>query len=226
MFLVAEPPGPRPVREGVVAMYARSTTVRGDPQAIDRGIAEVRDTILPAISEMEGCVGLSMLVDRMTGTCIVTTAWETEQALAGSRERVHDLRRHATESLGAGESEVREYEIAVLHRERPVNEGACARVTWLQVPPDRVDAQLQVYRDNVLTRIQELPGFCSASMFVDRSTGRAAGAVTFDSRDALERSRAAAATIRADAVRTIGAEVLDVAEFEVALAHLRVPERV
>ena len=30
-------------------MYARSTTVRGNPQAMDEGIAYVRDEIMPAV---------------------------------------------------------------------------------------------------------------------------------------------------------------------------------
>ena len=40
-------------------MYARSTTVRGNPDAVDEGIAYVRDTVMPAVQQMDGCVGLS-----------------------------------------------------------------------------------------------------------------------------------------------------------------------
>ena len=45
-------------------MYARSTTVRGDPQSVDDGIAYVRDEVMPAVQQMDGCIGLSMLADR------------------------------------------------------------------------------------------------------------------------------------------------------------------
>ncbi|MGE5746688.1 MAG: hypothetical protein ACM33U_05460, partial [Solirubrobacterales bacterium] len=65
---------------------------------------------------------------------------------------------------------------------------------------------------------------CSASMMVDRATGRSAGTITFDSREALERSREQAANIRAGAVKEMGAEILDFREFELALAHLDEPE--
>ena len=207
-------------------MYARSTVLSARPQSIDDGIAEVRDNVVPAVQEMEGFAGYSMLVDRDSGRCIVTTAWHDERALAESREKVRDLRRRAAETLGGSEPEVREWEIVTLHRERPVTEGACARVTWLQVPTDRVERQIEVYKDTVLPRLQELSGFCSASLLVDRSAGRAAGAAVYESREALTATREATTRLRSEAVQKIGAEVLEVAEFEVALAHLRVPELV
>lgn len=210
-----------------MAVYARTTTVKGDPQALEKGVAQVRDEVLPAVEQMDGCTGLSMLADREYGTCIVTTAWETEQALAASRERVRALRSRAVEALRAGsEPEVREWEIAVVHRAHAVNDGACARVTWLQVDADRVDRQLDIYRSTVLPRLESMSGFCSASLLIDRASGRAAGALILDSRKALEDSREMARSIRTEATRETGAQIVDVAEFDVVLAHLRVPETV
>ncbi|MCW2621399.1 MAG: uncharacterized protein JWL64_1001, partial [Frankiales bacterium] len=124
-------------------MYARSTILRAKPQSIDAGIAEVRDQVVPTIQEMAGFHGHSMLVDRESGRCIVTTAWEDEQALAESRPKVLELRRNAVDAMGASEPEVQEWEIATMHRERPAGEGACARVTWLRVPADRVEGQIE-----------------------------------------------------------------------------------
>ena len=55
-------------------MYARTTTVRGDPQAVDDGVAYVREAVWPMLRTMSGCVGMSMLADRDAGRCIVTAA--------------------------------------------------------------------------------------------------------------------------------------------------------
>lgn len=210
-----------------MAVYARTTTVKGTPQALETGIAQVRDEVMPAVEKMDGCTGLSMLADREYGTCIVTTAWQTEQALAASREQVRALRARATEALSGGsEPEVREWEIAVVHRAHAVNDGACARVTWLQVDTDRIDRQLDIYRSMVLPQLESMPGFCSASMLIDRASGRAAGALILDSREALEGSREMARGIRTEATRETGSQIVDVAEFDVVLAHLRVPETV
>jgi heme-degrading monooxygenase HmoA len=207
-------------------MYARSTILRAMPESIDDGIAEVRDRVVPALEEMPGFAGYSMLVDRSSGRCIVTTAWHDEDALAESRERVLALRRTAADRFGDSAPEVREWDIATLHRERAVADGAWARVTWARVPTDRVDRQIEIFKSTVLSRLQELPGFCSASLLVDRSEGQAAGAVVYESRAALEATREMTEQIRGDAVAAMGAEVMEVAEFEVAMAHLRVPERV
>lgn len=205
-------------------MYARSTILRAKPESVDDGIAEVRDRVMPALQEMTGFAGYSMLVDRRSGRCVVTTAWHDESALAESREKVRELRRQTAERFGDSEPEVREWEIATLHRERPVEAGAWARVTWVRVPTERVDRQIEVFKSTVLPRLQDLPGFCSASLLVDRKEGRAAGAVAYESQEALTATREATTRLRSEVVESIGAEVLEVAEFEVAQAHLRVPE--
>lgn len=48
--------------------------------------------------------------------------------------------------------------------------------------------------------------------------------MTYDSREVLEHDREKAAEIRTKDTREAGAQVLDVREFELALAHLHVPE--
>lgn len=208
-----------------MAVYARSTTVRGDPQALDDGIAMVRDEVMPALREMDGWVGLSMMVDRANGTGIVTTAWESERALSESRGRVMSLRDRAAERLG-GTAEVEEWEITLLHRENIAGAEACARVTWLKVHRYEIDHQVDVFRSTLLPQLEVIPGFCSASLLVNRETGRATSTVTYESREALEASRQEARRLREEATRVIAAEIHDVAEMELALAHLRVPEKV
>ena len=78
----------------------------------------------------------------------------------------------------------------------------------------------------VLPRFEEMDGFCSASMLVDRREGTAAGTVTFKDRASVEQTRDTAAAIRERASQEIGVTFDDVAEFELVLAHLRVPETV
>ena len=206
-------------------MYARSTTIHADPQRIDAGIAHVRDEVMPAVQEMAGCVGLSMLVDRTSGSCIVTTAWASLPDLESSAPRVAPLRDRAHRLFGT-RPEIRVWEIAVLHRAHRTGDGACARVTWARTDAAGLDRVTDAYRESLMPWWEETPGFCSNSLMVDRRDGRCASAVVFEDREAMANTRDQFTTLREEFANRMGVEILEVAEFDLALAHLRVPETV
>lgn len=205
-------------------MFVRTTEVQADPAKLEDGIAIVRDEIFPAVSEMDGCAGMSLLVNRAAGRCIATTAWRSEDAMAQSAERVMPLRNRAEEGLGASESDVLQWEVAVVRRDHAAPEGACARLTWLSGDAETMDRAIDTYRMGVLPRVREMGGFCSASLMIDRHAGRAVGTVAFDSREDLEATRDQAKSIRERVADELGATVDDVEEMEIAFAHLHVPE--
>ncbi|MEB3984146.1 hypothetical protein OQ968_23125 [Mycobacterium sp. 663a-19] len=207
-------------------MYARSTTIQAQPLSVDIGIAHVRDVVMPALQEMAGCVGVSLLVDRQSGKCIATSAWESIEAMRSSAERVAPIRDRAA-LMFDGSARVEEWEIALLHRDHRSQAGACVRATWLKVVPDQLNRSLDFYRTAVLPEMERLDGFCSASLMVDHpACRRAVSCSTFDSLEAMARNRDRATELRSRRVRDLGAEVIDVAEFELAIAGLRVPELV
>ncbi len=206
-------------------MYARSTTVRGDPQKLDDGTAYVRDEVMPTVQQMSGCVGLSMLCDRDSGRCIVTTAWADESAMHATEEAVRSMRERAGEMFG-GPIEVNEWEIAVLHRMHEAPDGACTRVTWTRGDPAQMDRMIDTVRMALLPRLEDLAGFCSVSAMVNRDNGMCALAATYESRDAMTRTREAVSAIRDEFTQQLGVEVMDIAEFDLTLHHLRVPETV
>jgi quinol monooxygenase YgiN len=204
-------------------MYARSTTIRGNPQALDDGIAYVRDKVMPAVQQMDGCVGLSMLCDRETGRSIVTTAWADVTALHRSADGVKAMRQRAEEILG-GEAEVQEWEIAVLHRMHGIHNGACARVIWAEIDPGRVEHMIDVFRMSVISRIEDLPGVCSISAMVDRGSGRCVFTVSYDSPESRKEAEGPALALREEFSQQMGMSITEVAVFDLVLAHLRVPE--
>ncbi|WP_369140990.1 hypothetical protein [Modestobacter versicolor] len=207
-------------------MYARTTTVRGDPRAVDDGIAHVRDTVWPALQHMSGCVGMSMLADRGEGRCIVTAAWATDEAMRASTESVRELRRGAAEALRAELVEVTEWEISALHRVHPAGDGACSRVIWAEGDAAGMDDVVTAFRMSLLPRMEQLPGFCSVSLMTDRNTGRSTAAVTYESRSTLEASRESGSDMREEFAEAMGVRISEVGEFDLVLAHLRVPELV
>ena len=206
-------------------MYARSTTVQAQSSSIDSGIAHMRDSVMPALDGIPGYVGFSFMVDRTSGRCIATSSWDSEEAMRASAETIRPIRDEAVELFG-GSAQVEEWEIAAMHREHRAGEGACVRATWVKVDPDRLDQGVEFYKMTLLPALEELEGFCSASLLVDRASGRGVAAATFDNAEALERNKEALDRMKATGSQEANAEVLDQCDFELAVAHLRVPEMV
>ncbi len=92
------------------------------------------------------------------------------------------------------------------------------------MPRDQVERSIEFYRTSVLPSLENLEGFCSASFLVNRATGRGVSSATFDSRDAMDSNQENAKELRNARTRELGADILDVGEFELTLAHLRLPE--
>ena len=206
-------------------MYARSTTVRGDSRRMEDAIRYVRDEVMPAVQQMSGCVGLSMLCDRESGRCIVTTAWADESTMHATEDAVRPMRDRLGEVYG-GQAEINEWEIAILHRMHEAPDGACTRVTWTSGDPAEMDRVTDTFRMALLPRLEDLDGFCSVSVMVNRDNGMCALAATYMNRDAMNGSREAVSNMRDEFTQQLGMDVMDVAEFDLALAHLRVPETV
>jgi heme-degrading monooxygenase HmoA len=207
-------------------MYARTTTFHADPQRIDEGIRYIRDEVMPAVQSMPGCMGLSMLCDRDSGRCIVTTSWDSEESMSASREAVRAMREQATDVMG-GRFDVDEWEVAVMHRAHAMSDGAWARVTYSRLHDvGQADRVIETWKSNILPRMDEFDGFSSVSLLVDRAAGRGVGTMCFDDRQALDASQEAAGRMRTEFAGRIGVDITDVVEMEVAIHHLRVPEMV
>ncbi|MGY1632196.1 hypothetical protein ACI784_10890 [Geodermatophilus sp. SYSU D01186] len=207
-------------------MYARSTSIHGNPDDIEKGITYLRAEVLPAVDRADGCVGLSVLADHDGGRCIVATAWTDEQSMRATAAEDRTVQEHLVQTLGGHSADVHQWEIAILHRDRPAGDGAGAQVTWARIAPNHVDELLDAYRINLMPKLQQLPGFCSLSMLVDRRQGRTVSVTSFETREALGLVRRHARSLREQFARAMGAKIVDVAEMDLAIAHLRVPATV
>jgi len=205
-------------------VYARTTTVEAMPSSVDAGIAYVRDAVMSKLETLDGHIGLSLLADRVSGRCITTSAWESEEAMRASADAVKEVRTRAAEIFGGGPMTVDEWEIASLHREHDAGAGACVRATWVRVDPDQIDAGIDMFKTTVLPALEELEGLCSASLMVDRATGRAVSSAAYASAEAMRSNEAQLTRLRDSASAEASAQVLDERDFELVIAHLRVPE--
>ncbi len=198
-------------------MYARSSTFHGRPENIDAGIKFVEAEAGPMLAHTDGCRGLSLLVDRDTGYCIATSSWETEEAMTASDATLRSMRERGRDILGAS-MQVDSWEIVAMHRS---HHGECCRVSWLE---GDVDTMAETFRTVLLSQLEEMDGFCSASLLVDRASGLCCATTTWETRETMEASRPAADEMRTRTATEASGQVVEVHEFELAYAHLHVPE--
>ncbi|MEO6794680.1 MAG: hypothetical protein ABI253_01330 [Mycobacterium sp.] len=206
-------------------MFARATSIHAHPSFLDEGITHVRGMVMPTLADTEGCAGMSMLVDRDAGRCIITSSWLDEDTLRASEVSAQQMCDRATEIFHAT-AEITRWEITVVRRDHRSRRYAGVRVTWLRTEPARLERMIDTYKMAMMPEMEDFDGFCSATLMVDRQSGRAVSSVSFDDRAALVASRAGEQSIWATAVNDAGAEVLEVAEFDLAIAHLNAPEMV
>ena len=200
-------------------MYARSTTFEGRPGNMDAGIAFVNSEAAPTLYKLEGCRGLSLLVDRETGQCIATSSWESEAAMRAGDAQLRPIRDRGRYIFG-GSMQMDEWEIVVMNR---THHGECCRVSWLE---GDLEAMTETFRAGILPQLEQTPGFCSASLLVNRPTGVGCATTAWQTRAAMEASRVSADEMRARAASDASGDVVDVHEFDLAYAHLHVPEMV
>jgi quinol monooxygenase YgiN len=200
-------------------MYARSTTFHGKPENIDAGIKFFKTEAAPALYQIDGCRGLSLLVDRQTGECIATSSWESEETMLASDKQLRPIRDRGRDVLG-GPMQIDAWEVAVMHRS---HHGECCRVSWMK---GDVDAMIGTFRVGILPQLEQTPGFCSASLLVDRSSALGCVTTAWEDRPAMEASRLEADQMRNRVADDANGEIVDVHEFDLAHSHLHVPEMV
>lgn len=200
-------------------MYTRVITVDSDAARIEQLIGFVRDTVQPAVDVQPGSLGLAVFATRERDRLSLVTGWRTAEDRAASGSALTPLREQGAQIAGAV-PQVQEYELALLHQARPATEGNWVRVTRVQGDLGRVQEGVESYRERVLPVISALPGFGSAAVLVDPSSGAGISSTRWEDREALDASRGPTEHLRSDPLPN-GARVLDVTEYEVLTAGLR-----
>jgi heme-degrading monooxygenase HmoA len=80
--------------------YVRSNELYIQPDKIEALIGFMRDRV-PSITSQKGCRVLAMNVNRMTGRCLLTTAWATAEDREASEAAVSGMRKEAGDLAGS-----------------------------------------------------------------------------------------------------------------------------
>ena len=92
-----------------------------------------------------------------------------------------------------------------------------ARVTTLEVPPDRIDEATSHVREQVLPQLSQMQGFKGFIALGNRQSGKVQGVAFWESEEALRATDEAVAGIREGAAAAASGTVAGVEEFEVSV---------
>ena len=91
-------------------VWARITTLQGDPAQTDRAIANFRQHIVPSMKKQWGARTALYFVNRQTGKTFAGSVWDTEQDLQRS-EAIVELRAGAVTKFGGHDPRTEAFEI-------------------------------------------------------------------------------------------------------------------
>jgi heme-degrading monooxygenase HmoA len=92
-----------------------------------------------------------------------------------------------------------------------------ARVTTLEVPPDRMDDATRHVQEQVLPRLSQMEGFKGFIALGSRQSGKLQGVAFWESEQALRATDEAVVSVREGAAEATGGTVASVEEFEVSV---------
>ena len=200
-------------------MHVRVSRCQCAPDRVDDCSAEVGRGA-PAVRETPGSQGAAALFDRSSGTGLLVSYWDSEQAMRSSEGKAEGMRAAIADAGGGRITSVEQYEVALLERAAPSQAGTFARINIVTGSADRVDEAVEMIRSQALPILKAQSGFRQAAVFVDRASGRSLVTSVWTTAEEREASEAAIQQTR----RQVGASVqadIQVELYEVTFSDIR-----
>jgi heme-degrading monooxygenase HmoA len=199
-------------------MHTRVVTFTG-AKNIDKGVAYVRDEVVPNLNAQHGYRGLTVSADRSGGVLGVLSLWETEADRDASDGALAKNRQEGLDIIG-GEISVETFEQLLAEISAPPEAGSPLMVTRISMEPKKIDENFAFFKEDVLPRIRSSSGFRSLRNMMNRQTGHGLVGVIWSDQQAME-SAAAEAQSRRQAAIDRGVKFGDVSFREIVFADLR-----
>jgi heme-degrading monooxygenase HmoA len=184
-------------------MFARYTTVRGDPSKLDAAIDYVDGEARAAVEGTEGNHGFAVIVDAEGGRLVGASYWDSAESMRAAEEKLADTRAAAGEAMD-GEVSIERFEVALGFRHSIPARGAVVRLSRLEVDAARVDEAISSMREDTVPRVKGAEGLCSFQLLLDRHTGAGMIVTAWESREAADAFWPTAEQLRARASDRVG----------------------
>ncbi len=110
----------KPAKSGV---WARMTTVHGDPTHVSEAVSNFMQNIVPVIEKQPGVRTAFFFVNRQTGRAFGGSVWDTEMDLQKSEASISGLRAETIQKLGGKDAKTEVFEIYATEILAPVTAG-------------------------------------------------------------------------------------------------------
>jgi heme-degrading monooxygenase HmoA len=184
-------------------MFARYTTVRGDPNKMESAIDYVDGQARAAVEGTDGNRGFAVFADAEGGRIIGASYWDSAESMRASEAGLAGTRADAAAVL-AGEVSIESFEMTHGFRHSMPARGAVVRLSRLEVAPSRVDEAISLMREETAPRVKGADGLCSFQQLLDRDTGSGVIISTWESQAAAEAFWPTAEQLRARACDRVG----------------------
>jgi len=95
----------------MTGVYARLTTVHGDPAHASEAVDNFRDKIVPVIATQSGARTALFFVNRQSGMALAGSVWDTEYDLQKSETSISSLRAEAIKKFAGRDAKTEAFEI-------------------------------------------------------------------------------------------------------------------
>ena len=193
-------------------MFARYTTVRGDPDKIEAAIEYADGEARAAVEATPGNRGFALVADPAGGRLVGASYWDSRESMTNSESALAEPRERAASTAG-GEASMERFEVVVGFRHSIQARGALARISRLEVEPARIDEAITNMREESVPRVKGADGLCSFQLLLDRDTGRGMVVSAWENQTAADAFWPTAQQLRARATERAGVRFLDVEDY-------------
>src|ERR1700744_2936792 len=202
-------------------MQARVNLITADPDRMADTIGYIKTSVRPAVESMEGSLGLSLYANAEIGVAVLESVWASRTARIHS-EQMAAPRRTDVVHRAVGTVSVERYRVPVYEREAPLDTAVGLRLTRMDVGTRRIKDAVECFSATVVPRLADASGFCGALLLVDWDSGHSISETMWDSQKALAASRGEAAAVRVETVRSTGALIRAVEEYNLVFSTARI----
>ncbi len=205
------------------ATHARVIRLKTEPSNAEKAIKQLSSEMIPLLKKQEGFRGAALVGNRKTGDGFSVTYWESEEAMRNARPKVRPQAETVLVNTGSKIVDEDECEVVVQERIQPPKAGVFVRVTTVEADPAKVAEGIAFYKEKIVPVIRKQPGARGALLFVNRKTGRTYSSSAWDTEQDMQKSEAAVAGLRDEAIKKIGGKSGKVEAFEVYFTEILMP---